>query len=273
MSAILNVSKRKICPIVGKFRTLKSDTLLTIKNVCFQQVKEQLIASNVCTRNVHAMAISKVLDVLDSLLIVWGNRNLPTASKTRIKFLFDKFNMQRLRLLKSFHRDSDKDHFKKRLNAFTRKINVLFNIRMNVGSKKSDLRSSKEDKKDISFTFTSSCDDKVGRSDADTSRQKLTRKCKKLPQKSFPLRNRNHLQLPTVSSLLDRFKVSSAIRAAISSATLVDVGVITTDDMSNVIDTCKIRRAREKHRKNVTKSPRHLKNLKDCTLTGKRTRH
>lgn len=239
MSASIKVSKLKVCPIVGKFKSLRHNTIPSIKNVLSNYLleKDKLIAGNECTRNIHSVAF---LNVLESLLIIWSNHNIPTVLRKRIAFLFDKFNKQRLELLKSYKRDKNKPAFKAKLNYFARKCNVMFDIRDTKGSTNASERLLNENEEVDSIDGAV---ENIPNVESDKSR-----KCKKLPEKPFPLRNRNRLNLPTVSSLLDRYKVSNVIGAAISTATLVDVGLITVDDMSNVVDACKIKRAREKHR-------------------------
>ncbi|XP_037049023.1 uncharacterized protein LOC119083408 [Bradysia coprophila] len=254
MSASVRASKTKVCPIVGKFKVLRhnANALPSIKEVLSNYLfeKDELIARKVCTRNVHSMALS---NVLDSLLTIWNRRDIPTASPKRIKFLFDKFNQQRLGLLKSQKRDKNNPRFKAKLNSFTRKCNVVFNIRASTCSSDNETNCERSVNEESNADRVELFDDKAIEC-SNVSCERSIRKCKKIPEKLFPLRNRNRLLLPTVSSLLDRFKLSSTVGAAISSATLVDVGMITETDMSNVIDTCKIKRAREKHRNNLINS-------------------
>jgi hypothetical protein len=56
---------------------------------------------------------------------------------------------------------------------------------------------------------------------------------------------------PVVARTLDRYGVSDRVGAAIVSATLQDIGLITQNDTSNVVDRSKIRRARSKKRTTV----------------------
>lgn len=58
------------------------------------------------------------------------------------------------------------------------------------------------------------------------------------------------VKLPTVASACDRTGVSDRAAAAIASAVLKDVGIITEDNKSKVIDRMKIRRERGKNRTN-----------------------
>lgn len=266
MSATLRASKIKICPIVGKFKVLRHNILPSIKDVLSNYLleKDALIAKKVCSRNVHAMALA---NVLDSLLIIWNHRNIPTISRTRIKFLFDKFNQQRLWFLKSYKRDKNKPPFKAKLNSFTRKCNVLFNIRASTCLSNSEANYERILIKNYSVDSVDLSDDSTVEN-VIASSEKSARKCKKLPEIPFPLCNRNRLEFPTVSSVLDRFKLSNMIGAAISSATLVDVGLITKNDMSNVVDTCKMKRAREKYRKILTNSP--LEKFEGLYFDGKK---
>lgn len=267
MSAPLRASKIKVCPIVGKFKVLRQNSLPSVKDVLCNYLlkKDELITKKVCTRNVHSMALSKVLD---SLLMIWSHRNIQTMSRKRIKFLFDKFNQQRLGLLKSQKRDKNNPVFKAKLNSFTRKSNVMFNIGITtcLSNKKNYCEQSLNNNQEVDQVDL--IDGSTVENDVNVSSEKSARKCKKLPDKPFPLRNRNRLELPTVFSLLDRLKLSSMVGAAISSATLVDVGLITENDMSNVIDTCKIRRAREKHRKNLANGP--FENFEGLYFDGKK---
>lgn len=65
--------------------------------------------------------------------------------------------------------------------------------------------------------------------------------------------NRNTLALPTVAKVCDRYGLSSRSAAAIASAILADVGLISTEDLSLVIDKNKIHRAVSKARKEASK--------------------
>lgn len=58
----------------------------------------------------------------------------------------------------------------------------------------------------------------------------------------------NTMKLVEVPKIADRYNVSNAAVAAISTATLVDAGLITKDDMLLVCDKNKVRRARQNQR-------------------------
>nr|CAH7763285.1 unnamed protein product [Callosobruchus chinensis] len=60
--------------------------------------------------------------------------------------------------------------------------------------------------------------------------------------------NRNLLKLPTLARTCDQFGVSDRAAAAIASAVLQDVGIVTEENLTNVIDKNKVRRARGKAR-------------------------
>lgn len=64
-------------------------------------------------------------------------------------------------------------------------------------------------------------------------------------------KNYNQLSLPTVATVCDRFGLSSRSAAAITSAVLVDVGIVTETDRRLIIDKNKIRRAISKSRKEM----------------------
>ncbi|KAK4874543.1 hypothetical protein RN001_013903 [Aquatica leii] len=55
---------------------------------------------------------------------------------------------------------------------------------------------------------------------------------------------RNMLQLPTLARVCDQFGISNRSAAAIASAVLQNVGIITREDSPNIIDKNKVRRAR-----------------------------
>lgn len=69
-----------------------------------------------------------------------------------------------------------------------------------------------------------------------------------LHDKITTIKTRNFLQLTNLPSVLDRYKISDRVGAAIASATLLDVGIINKEDQSKIIDQSKIRRARTKKR-------------------------
>jgi hypothetical protein len=59
---------------------------------------------------------------------------------------------------------------------------------------------------------------------------------------------------PVVARTLDRYCVSDRVGAASVSATLQDIGLITLNDKTQVVDRSKIHRARAKNRKNLQES-------------------
>jgi hypothetical protein len=56
------------------------------------------------------------------------------------------------------------------------------------------------------------------------------------------------IQLPTVARECDRWGISDRSAAAVATAVLQDIGIVSENDTSNVVDRSKIRREREKHR-------------------------
>lgn len=64
-----------------------------------------------------------------------------------------------------------------------------------------------------------------------------------------PTAQQMRLRLPTLAKTCDRYGVSNRAAAAIASAVLKDVGLITQDNSSKVIDKCKLQRERQKSRK------------------------
>ncbi|KAK4883451.1 hypothetical protein RN001_006770 [Aquatica leii] len=58
----------------------------------------------------------------------------------------------------------------------------------------------------------------------------------------------NRIELPTFAQLCDRYRLSDRSAAAIASAVLKDVGIISEEDKMNVVDRSKVRRARVKSR-------------------------
>lgn len=70
---------------------------------------------------------------------------------------------------------------------------------------------------------------------------------------SKPSTSQMRIKLPSVASICDRTGVSDRAAATIASAVLQDVGIISTSDMSKVIDKNKIRRERKKNREELVK--------------------
>lgn len=65
--------------------------------------------------------------------------------------------------------------------------------------------------------------------------------------------NRNTLPLPTVAKICDRYGLSARSAAAVASAVLADVGLVSTKDLTLVIDKNKIHRAVSKARTEASK--------------------
>jgi len=65
--------------------------------------------------------------------------------------------------------------------------------------------------------------------------------------------NRNTLPLPTVAKICDRYGLSMRSTAAVASAILADVGLVSTEDLTLVIDKNKIHRAVSKTRTEASK--------------------
>lgn len=63
---------------------------------------------------------------------------------------------------------------------------------------------------------------------------------------------RNYLEIPTVAAICDKYKISHRSAAAVASAVLQDVGIVTKSDKEIVIDKIKMRRAREHNRKTLS---------------------
>lgn len=65
------------------------------------------------------------------------------------------------------------------------------------------------------------------------------------------------IKLPSVASIADRIGISDRAAAAIASAALQDLGVITEEDKTNAIDRMKIRRARSTNRRDLINDSRY----------------
>nr|CAH7728928.1 unnamed protein product [Callosobruchus chinensis] len=99
---------------------------------------------------------------------------------------------------------------------------------------------------------------------------------------SSPMLNRNLLKLPTLARTCDQFGVSDRAAAAIASAVLQDVGIVTEENLTNVIDKNKVRRARGKARsllrKEQVSTKIHIKSIyfdgrKDKTIYQEKKEH
>ena len=72
--------------------------------------------------------------------------------------------------------------------------------------------------------------------------------------------DRNLKPMPTIALEANRFDVSNRAAAAISTAALIDFGIVSTKNRTHIIDSNKVWRARQKLRKNVKKDEAFLKN-------------
>ena len=66
--------------------------------------------------------------------------------------------------------------------------------------------------------------------------------------------------LPTIALEADRFDVSNRAAAAITTAALINFGVVSAENRMHIIDSNKVWRARQKLRKNVRKDEVFLQN-------------
>lgn len=67
--------------------------------------------------------------------------------------------------------------------------------------------------------------------------------------------DRNTVPIPTIALEADRYGVSNRAAAAISTATLVDYGVISLEDQINIVDHHKVWRARQQLRRTIRATP------------------
>ena len=72
--------------------------------------------------------------------------------------------------------------------------------------------------------------------------------------------DRNVKPIPTIALEADRFDVSNRAAAAISTAALIDFGVVSAENRTHIIDSNKVWRARQKLRKNIRKDEVFLQN-------------
>lgn len=64
----------------------------------------------------------------------------------------------------------------------------------------------------------------------------------------------NYVKLPTLAKVCDRYGLSDRSAAAVATAVLHDLGIVTIANTENVIDRSKLRRAREQSRKGFTQN-------------------
>ena len=88
--------------------------------------------------------------------------------------------------------------------------------------------------------------------------------------------------IPTIALEADRFDVSNRAAAAITTAALINFGVVSAENRTHIIDSNKVWRARQKLRKNVRKDEVFLQNdvsaiffdgRKDLTLFKEKADH
>ena len=72
---------------------------------------------------------------------------------------------------------------------------------------------------------------------------------------AFQQQNRNMVPIPTIALEADRYGVSNRAAAAISTATLVDYGIISLEDQINIVDPHKVWRARLQLRRAIRATP------------------
>ncbi|KAK2578324.1 hypothetical protein KPH14_012625 [Odynerus spinipes] len=82
-------------------------------------------------------------------------------------------------------------------------------------------------------------------------------------------RKRNTLSLPSVARVCDRYGLSSRSAAAVTSAVLQDVGIITSSDTSLVIDKNKIHRALSKSRNRLQQND-NMPTIKSIYFDGRK---
>lgn len=82
----------------------------------------------------------------------------------------------------------------------------------------------------------------------------------------------NNLELPNVAQECDRFGISDRCAAALTSALLVDIGVVTEDRRELVIDRNKIRRVREKMRNDLIAKKWPKKGIQGLYFDGRKTK-
>ena len=109
-----------------------------------------------------------------------------------------------------------------------------------------------------------------------TATSKSKRQLKEEEDKSLPKKSKI-LHLPTLAAACDRVGVSDRGAALLASSLLQDIGVVCSNDTSDVIDRNKVRRARQRKRfslQNVKETVKitgiYFDGRKDQTLTKKK---
>lgn len=110
--------------------------------------------------------------------------------------------------------------------------------------------------------------------DSETSEPEFSLKSKSVPVEidlDQPSTSQMRVNLDKLSEVCDRTGVSDRAAAMIASAVLQDVGIVSKNDRSKVIDRCKIRRARKKKRLSVVQNVRRKKlNVKGIYFDGRK---
>lgn len=83
----------------------------------------------------------------------------------------------------------------------------------------------------------------------------------KRPPTKREKKSMNHVELPNVANICDRYSISDRAAASLTSAVLEDYGIITNDNTDNIVDRNKIRRAKEKFRSALFYEPEKLMGL------------
>lgn len=102
-------------------------------------------------------------------------------------------------------------------------------------------------------SVSTSCDEDSSDSSQETKPEVSPTNTASIEIPSTSTANRNTLPLPTVAKVCDRYGLSTRSAAAVASAVLADIGLVSTEDISLVIDKNKIHRAVSKARREVSK--------------------
>lgn len=293
------------CPLLGAPSDFKGNVLPTKEDVlkCYLLTRYNLKADS--RKEPSFFQISNLL--ADKILGVWKNASLPTVLRKRVLQLIKMHHDKYLQLIR-YPKSKRNENYTLKLQDYKTELKSLFDIS---ACKCEDLEKCvcKKDKKVPPNEHVFLLDQRrlremfIGCVDTKET-QKLVNRARRIeqvrqrevwtqnvdPEKEIivaheitknqestdsetPIEpSQNTVRLPNLAKICDRYGLSDRSAAAVATAVLQDFGIVTKAIQTQVIDKNKLRRAREKSRKNYhnTEVP-HLKALyfdgrKDKTL-------
>lgn len=242
--------KKVFCPIVGNKKQLSMSKLPTSADILryYLWLENKYAAKNIYLK----------------LMEIWKSTDIPIISRQSTMRLINKLLNTYSYLKKSFKRLGKSPSFDNKLKKFKLEIELIFDltdcakfirvpqeqknflINFNLQVKKPKLQHVQGEKNTgkISFTERNTILSEEDNENIDPNYTISEKQCKK----SNKLKEHNTINISKVAIICDRYKVSDRVGAAIATAAVESIGMISNTENTLVIDKSKLRRAREKTR-------------------------